>query len=286
MRDPVSLRRDTAEKPRRFGGRFRHLMPVIMVLLLTACNTSDIFMDSAYNPKVTWGRHVVSSGETMYSIAMRYGWNYRELASANNISEPYQIRPGQVIRLDLEPSQAVARRSSQSAAPASSGRPSSSSGPSSTRQSGSSQASSSSRPSASSDNKSLQPRQAANSDVDWKWPHVGPIIAKFSPDGDMNKGVDIGGDEGDPINAAASGSVVYAGSGLLGYGKLIIVNHSDQYLSAYAHNRSILVNEGDRVNQGDQIAEMGDTGTNRVKLHFEIRKNGDPVDPLKYLPHR
>ncbi|TVP59115.1 MAG: peptidase M23, partial [Halomonadaceae bacterium] len=102
----------------------------------------------------------------------------------------------------------------------------------------------------------------------------------------MNKGVDIGGDEGDPVKAAAAGNVVYAGSGLLGYGKLIIVNHNSQYLSAYAHNRKILVNEGDRVSRGQQIAEMGDTGTNRVKLHFEIRKNGDPVDPQQYLPKR
>lgn len=247
-------------------------------------------MDEAFNPKVTWGRHVVSSGETMYSIAMRYGWNYRELAAANDIEPPYQITPGQVIRLDQEPGQVASQTSSSRP---SSPRPSaSSSSSSSSSETASSSSDSGSTETAavssgrSDDNNQLQSSSAGASDVDWEWPHSGPIIAEFSPDGDMNKGVGIGGDEGDPVQAAADGNVVYAGSGLLGYGELIIVNHSDDYLSAYAHNRRILVDEGEAVQQGQQIAEMGDTGANRVKLHFEIRRNGDPVNPMQYLPSR
>eukprot|EP00389_Voromonas_pontica_P000884 GDKH01001308.1.p1 GENE.GDKH01001308.1~~GDKH01001308.1.p1 ORF type:complete len:108 (-),score=20.05 GDKH01001308.1:316-639(-) len=104
--------------------------------------------------------------------------------------------------------------------------------------------------------------------------------------GKVNKGIDIAGKAGDSVRAAASGNVVYAGSGLLGYGNLIIVNHNEHYLSAYAHNRKILVQEGEDVKAGQVIAELGNSGTDRPKLHFEIRKNGNPVDPAHYLPAR
>lgn len=266
---------------------FRFVITLLVATLLVACNTTDLLKDQDYNPRVTWGRHVVSSGETLYSIAMRYGWNYRELASANDIDPPYNIRPGDVIRFDREPdsrsSPAVAGPPSSTASAASG-----STATSGRESSPSSDAASS--PSAKSDdrrNKELQASKKVESKIGWQWPHVGPIIAKFSSDStDMNKGIDIGGDVGDPILAAADGQVVYAGSGLLGYGNLIIVNHSEHYLSAYAHNRTILVDEGEQVGQGQQIAELGDTGANRAKLHFEIRRNGDPVDPLDYLPQR
>ncbi|WP_369602242.1 peptidoglycan DD-metalloendopeptidase family protein [Hahella sp. SMD15-11] len=102
--------------------------------------------------------------------------------------------------------------------------------------------------------------------------------------GKINKGIDIAGRIGDPVRAAADGEVVYAGSGLLGYGNLVIINHNEHYLSAYAHNRRILVKEGERVKAGQVIAELGATGTRTPKLHFEIRRDGKPVDPLKYLP--
>ncbi|MDX1590094.1 MAG: peptidoglycan DD-metalloendopeptidase family protein [Oleiphilaceae bacterium] len=241
-------------------------------------------MDEAYNARVTWGRHVVSSGETLSGIARRYGWDYRQLAAANDIDAPYILQPGQIIHLDKEVPSRVA--SAPTASPRSQGGSppvaSASSSPSSEQK----KKPQTVRPSASRHNKALQSDSGASSVSDWQWPHLGPIIAVYSPDTDMNKGVDIGGDEGDPVRAAAAGNVVYAGSGLLGYGKLIIVNHNAQYLSAYAHNRTILVNEGDDVSQGQQIAEMGDTGASRVKLHFEIRKNGEPVDPQRYLPKR
>ncbi len=120
----------------------------------------------------------------------------------------------------------------------------------------------------------------------WQWPAQGPIIARFQGATGLNKGVDIAGDLGQPVLAAASGQVVYAGTGLRGYGKLLIIKHNDTFLSAYAHNDRLLVGEGDQVKAGQRIADMGSSGTSRVKLHFEIRREGTPVDPLNYLPKR
>jgi lipoprotein NlpD len=122
--------------------------------------------------------------------------------------------------------------------------------------------------------------------VRWQWPATGPILRRFDGDTSGKKGVLIGGAEDSPVRAAANGWVVYAGSGLVGYGRLIILKHNDIYLSAYGHNRNLLVKEGDEVRTGQVIAHMGSTGTNRTQLHFEIRRNGKPVDPLRYLPRR
>jgi lipoprotein NlpD len=118
----------------------------------------------------------------------------------------------------------------------------------------------------------------------WNWPVQGPLISRFQSNGSLNKGIDIAGQQGQPVKAAAEGAVVYAGRGLLGYGEMIIIKHDETYLSAYAHNSRLLVKEGERVKLGQNIAEMGSTGTDRVKLHFEIRRKGQPVDPLTYLP--
>ena len=275
---------------RRFINSVPALMGLIILLVLSGCNSTELLLDDDYNPKVTWGQHVVSEGETLYSVAMRYGWNYRNLAAANGIKPPYEIHPGDVIHLNREVEQgnvsrSSARRSSSNSSDQvtkSASREPPETSPSSTRQS-SSTASSANRAS----NTALQASNASSNDIDWRWPHSGPIIAKYSSESaDMNKGIDIGGDAGDPIEAAADGSVVYAGSGLLGYGNLIIVNHSDHFLSAYAHNRTILVAEGQKVSQGETIAEMGSTGADRTMLHFEIRRKGDPVDPAQYLPPR
>jgi lipoprotein NlpD len=120
--------------------------------------------------------------------------------------------------------------------------------------------------------------------VPWLWPANGPVIEKF--DESTNKGVDISGKPGDPVLASAAGSVAYSGSGLRGYGKLVIINHDGDYYTAYAHNQTLLVKEGDKVVQGQKIAEMGSTDTDRPKLHFEIRRQGRPVDPMLYLPAR
>ncbi len=118
---------------------------------------------------------------------------------------------------------------------------------------------------------------------DWIWPVRGKIISNFSVKLRKN-GIAIAGESGAPVSATAAGRVVYAGTGLIGFGRIIIVKHSEQYLSVYAHNSQLNVNEGDTVQQGQKIAEMGSTDADRVKLHFEIRRNGKPVDPLKFLP--
>ena len=118
----------------------------------------------------------------------------------------------------------------------------------------------------------------------WRWPSAGRVIRGYS--NNLHKGIDIAGKRGAPVRAVAAGNVVYAGTGVTGYGALIIVKHNDDYLSAYGHNDTLLVAEGDRVAAGQGIARMGSTGTDSVKLHFEIRRRGKPVDPLKILPRR
>jgi murein DD-endopeptidase MepM/ murein hydrolase activator NlpD len=125
---------------------------------------------------------------------------------------------------------------------------------------------------------------AGADDVPWIWPASGKVIGQFSEAG--SKGLDIGGKAGDAVIAAGDGKVVYAGTGLRGYGKLIIVKHNATFLSAYAHNQNLLVKEGQTVSKGQKIAEMGNTDADQVKLHFEVRRQGKPVDPMKYLPPR
>ena len=125
---------------------------------------------------------------------------------------------------------------------------------------------------------------AGGEEITWTWPASGKLIGTFSEGG--NKGIDINGKAGDAVLAAGGGKVVYSGTGLRGYGKLVIVKHNNTYLTAYAHNQSVLVKEGQSVSKGQKIAEMGNTDADQVKLHFEIRRQGKPVDPLKHLPQR
>ena len=246
-------------------------------LLLTGCNTADIYRDDLYNPPVYWGRHVVQPGETLYSIAWRYGRDYRELGNANGIRPPYDLRVGQVLRLDLR------GKIPDGSAPV----------PRPTHETPQRTASQPTKPPprptverAPLASAPLTEQTQVVSGIEWRWPHVGTVLAGFSTSGKVNKGLDIAGDSGDPVRAAASGNVVYAGNGLLGYGNLIIVNHNEHFLSAYAHNRKILVQEGENVKAGQTIAELGHSGADRNKLHFEIRRNGNPVDPIPYLPPR
>jgi lipoprotein NlpD len=210
----------------------------------------------------------VVRGDTLFAIAWRYGIDYREIARLNNIARPYTIYPGQRIALKGEPSNAVPVRK---AVP----------GKAVPGKAAPSQAVTNSSP----------PRVTragpVNSDAPvsaWRWPTEGKVTRGFS--GTVHKGVDIGGKTGDPVRATAAGKVVYAGSGIVGYGKLLIVKHNDIYLSAYGHNQRLLVDEGETVGAGQQIAEKGSTGTNAVKLHFEIRREGRPVDPTGLLPSR
>lgn len=262
-----------------------HLAWLLLACLsLVGCNTSAIYHDDSYNPPVYWGQHVVRSGETLYSIAWRYGRDYRELGNANGISPPYHIKAGQVLRLDRRGTVTASRQTSSNTSRSVAG------------------SGSTSRPAARPESPAPAPRPTVTrrpdpatppanrtqtvSNIVWRWPHLGTVIAGYSTTGKVNKGLDIAGNAGDQVKAAASGNVVYAGSGLLGYGNLIIVNHNEHYLSAYAHNRNILVQEGEDVQAGQVIAELGSSGADRPKLHFEIRKNGNPVDPAHYLPPR
>ena len=259
-----------------FGSMLRLSPALILVMLsllgVSGCNTQSIYQDDRYNPPVYWGRHVVKSGETLYSIAWRYGRDYRELGDANDIPPPYDLKAGQVIRLDKRGSVSTASRNPSPPSPA---RPTPAPEP---------KAPTVSKPA----NPSVPTREQSQTvaSIEWRWPHVGTVIAAYSTSGKVNKGIDIAGNPGDSVRAAASGNVVYAGDGLLGYGNLVIVNHNEHYLSAYAHNRKILVKEGEDVAAGQTIAELGSSGTDRPKLHFEIRKNGNPVNPLPYLPPR
>ncbi|WP_373001301.1 peptidoglycan DD-metalloendopeptidase family protein [Marinobacter sp.] len=258
-------------------------LPLIALLLLSGCNTPALYQDDIYNPPVYWGRHVVQPGETLYSIAWRYGRDYRELGDANGIGPPWNLKAGQVLRLDLRGNVTSGRQTAAS-------RPASSASKTPDRASPPKQkASTAQKPSvtrAPSKDTPLVSQTQTVARIEWRWPHIGTVIAGYSTSGKVNKGVDIAGQAGDAVRAAANGNVVYAGNGLLGYGNLIIVNHNEHYLSAYAHNRKILVQEGEDVKAGQVIAELGSSGAERPMLHFEIRKNGNPVDPLHYLPPR
>ncbi len=242
---------------------------------------------------VTTGQYVVKRGDTLFSIAFRYGWDWKALAARNNVPEPYTIHVGQTIRFD-------GRSNSTSAAIAAAPVvvPQTATG-SSSSPSGSIKTTVITRPVDSTSGSNGPPATTpvntpvntpvvagARSASGWAWPTNGVLIGKFSSNGSLNKGVDIAGDLGQPVLAASDGSVVYAGSGLRGYGELVIIKHSDTYVSAYGHNRRLLVREGQQVKAGQAIAEMGSTGTDRVKLHFEIRRQGKPVDPLEFLPRR
>lgn len=254
---------------------------LMSALMLSGCNTNAIYGDDLYNPPVYWGSHVVKPGETLYGIAWRYGRDYRELGDANGMAPPWTIRAGQVLRLDKK---GRIRQTAQASSPPPRQAPAASQPSASAKPPARTAPAPPSRTATPPTQRTTGSQTVGN--IRWQWPHSGTVIANFSESGKVNKGIDIAGKPGDAVKAAAGGNVVYAGSGLLGYGNLIIVNHNEQYLSAYAHNRKILVQEGEDVKAGQVIAELGSSGTDRPVLHFEIRRNGNPVDPARYLPRR
>lgn len=222
------------------------------------------------------GYYTVRRGDTLLHIALDAGQNWRDVARWNNLDNPNALEVGQVLRV-APPATEVAR----AAPPASAA--SRAAVPAAPATSGPAPASPSTGPGIPADG---SPPVPAADEIAWGWPTVGPgmILAGF--DEQRNKGLDIGGKAGDPVLAAADGKVVYAGAGLRGYGNLIILKHNNTYLSAYAHNQVLLVKEDQAVRKGQKIAEMGSTDADRVKLHFEIRRQGKPVDPTRYLPMR
>ena len=232
--------------------------------------------------------HTVSAGETLYSIALRYDTDYHELARLNGLDANYTIRPGQ--RLNLR--DALVKTTSVKAAttvkpPASNVAKPVSKPVTKSAESTEDKTLVVKKPvPVSVSSPSVTGQSRASASLAWNWPARGAILGGFGSNGVTGKGLDIAGKRGDSVLAAAAGTVVYAGSGLVGYGKLLIVRHDDNYISAYAHNDQFLVKEGDRVKLGQAIAEMGASGTDREKLHFEIRERGKPVDPMRFLPAR
>ena len=249
----------------------------MVLLLLVACGPSRYQTSgNMYRTEATvrQGNYLVQRGDTLYSIAWRHNWDHHELAAANGIKPPYQIYPGQIIYLNKRP---PAHKPAPPPAPSPPPPAPPKLPPTGYKK-------------PVNDAKPIQGKVANPSskqvDMSWHWPARGPVIQGFSVSGAVNKGIDLAGRKGDPVLAAADGKVVYSGTGLVGYGNLIILKHNDNYLSAYGHNSKLLVREGQWIKAGQKIAEIGSTGTGRDKLHFEIRRNGNPVNPLNYLPKR
>jgi len=248
--------------------------------------------------------YTVRKGDTLYTIALDHGIDYKELAEWNNITNPNVIRVGQPLRLKAPVSSVVAtplRTAPEVASrPVGTARPAAAgdavkSQPKAVKMPYSDQAlaqlsETQARPAETVVAK-VEPRpgeksaaSAADEDkVDWGWPAAGKLLSTFNESTNL-KGVGIAGKPGQPVIASAPGKVLYSGDGIRGYGKLVIVKHNKAYLSVYAHNSQLLVKEGQSVVKGQRIAEMGNTDSEQVKLHFEIRRFGKPVDPIKLLP--
>lgn len=223
---------------------------------------------------------MVQGGDTLYSIALRFEKDYEELARLNALDARYTIRPGQRLRLRGSPAPqrkpVAAAPRPRPAAPVAGGAASADRTPVTKKQT----------PPTTDTRPEVRDSSPGSAPLSWAWPAKGALIGRFGAAGVTGKGLDIAGKRGDSVFAAAPGVVVYAGSALVGYGRLLIIRHDDNYISAYAHNDRFLVREGDRVRPGQVIAEMGASGADREKLHFEIRERGKPVDPLRFLPAR
>lgn len=221
--------------------------------------------------KITGDFYTVKSGDSLMSISRKSGVSYSNLIRINHLQKPYGIYTGQRIYLKSNSSsESLADRIPQKVVPVAGGNTQT------TANSTAVPASVATAPT-----KVVSGKSRAVSGVSWMWPARGTVIRNFSS---ANKGIDIAGSRGQNVNAAASGQVVYSGNALRGYGNLIIINHDNEYLSAYAHNDMLLVKEGQRVKKGQVIAKMGSTDASRVMLHFEIRYRGNSVNPRKYLP--
>ncbi|MCP3869324.1 MAG: peptidoglycan DD-metalloendopeptidase family protein [Gammaproteobacteria bacterium] len=275
------------------------LVVLLIVQLLTACGSSNrakvvSLEQSGQKAGKLPSTYRVRRGDTLYAIAWRYGLDHRSLARINGIKPPYTIYPGQSVWLKShtvpksrsvvkkkniksgKSTPKVTKKSTKTSQSKKTTKPAKSS--SAKQKSGKS-----SKSSKSSSSSGKSKKVGGGGSFKWGWPTRGKVIKRFSANDPARQGIEIGGGRGQRIIASEKGRVVYAGSGLIGYGRLVIIKHNKNYLSAYGRNRKLLVNEGTEVKKGQALAEMGKSG-NGYALHFEIRKNGEPVDPLKLLP--
>ncbi|MSP99116.1 MAG: LysM peptidoglycan-binding domain-containing protein [Methylotenera sp.] len=251
--------------------------------------------------------YTVKKGDNLFSIGLEHGYYYKDIAQNNNIAPPYNIQVGQVLKLKSQKYNTSQPNSdgieitsinteNNTASAASSPSVGAVNEPKALREPYSDEALKKPPPAAkvtstitaeptnkpTVDSKiEVKPTNESSEDIEWAWPTKGKVVANFNEV--SNKGLDIAGTTGQPVNAAAAGKVIYSGSDLRGYGKLVIIKHNATYLSVYAHNSQILVKEGQQISIGQKIAEMGSSDSNAIKLHFEIRRLGQSVDPSKYL---
>ncbi|MDD1014770.1 peptidoglycan DD-metalloendopeptidase family protein [Pseudomonas rubra] len=223
---------------------FRFVLIAVM-LAMSACSSHSPSPAASAN-KVAAGTYKVKRGDTLYSIASRHGWSFKELARYNGISAPYAVNVGQTIRFGGAKTTTQTRTSTASKA----------------------------RPVAATTKVTLS---------GWAWPIQGTVIRRFSAADKLNKGIRIAATQGQPVFASLAGKVAFAVN-IRGYGNLIILQHGTSHASVYGHNSKLLVKEGQTVSKGQKIAEAGDLDTDRVQLYFEIRQNGKPIDPLSVLP--
>ena len=237
--------------------------------------------------------YTVKAGDSLRQIALDFGQNWRDVARWNNLADPDHIEIGQVLKVIAPAGETTTTTTVATTTTAATFKPlppipnkpdPKASGVAPAAPAAAAVAAGSAVPLTG----AATPQPAAprenDDDLSWAWPASGPVVAPF--DDAKTKGLAIGGKAGDPVYAAADGRVVYAGSGLRGYGNLVIVKHNANYLTAYAHNQALLVKEDQIVKRGQKIAEMGSTDADRVQLHFEIRKQGKPIDPSRLLPPR
>ena len=262
----------------------RTAVTVILMAVLAACSSTKLNGPAPvverdvnkHNQKsvVPQGYYRVQPGDTLVSIAKQYGTDWHTLVQLNQLSDPNRLEIDQVIRVqsgDAKPATGATVDASHATDSGVVIKPVGSSAPPTTQ-------TVKPEPAPQKQAESSRPAMA----LKLIWPAQGPIVTRF--DGNNNKGVGIGGNLGTAVVAAADGRVVYAGSGLRGYGNLVIIKHDDTFLTAYAHNQALLVKEDQVVKQGQRIAEMGNSESDTVKLHFEVRQLGKPVDPMLYLP--
>ncbi|MEM7292694.1 MAG: peptidoglycan DD-metalloendopeptidase family protein [Pseudomonadota bacterium] len=257
--------------------QIRLLAWIALALVLTACARSQPIVQQAFDPDI----YIVQTGDTVYSISWRYGQDFREVIRWNKLSDPYTIYPGQKLRVrrDETGSDEVPATTTAKATPSTGAvtqplkKPKSAATPQAVQKSAQ-------QPKA----VVKTPTTAPANPGPWTWPINGKILSHFSGSAIDRKGIDIAGVKGETVRAARGGRVVYSGTGMLSYGRLVIIKHSETFLSAYAHNSQLFVQEGDLVKSGQKISRIGTTNQGVAKLHFEIRQNGKPVNPLKFLP--